>query len=121
MFKAIKKISYISATLFIMSIVFILMAQKFDWPVSTMILPIFLIIFILTALSILIVSISGILETIKKTGKKSFCKKFITKWLFVYAILYAAAFLKKNIDMSIILGSSFILAIFSNYHEAKLP
>ena len=119
MLKVMKKISYILAILFIIEIGFILVAQKFNWSVSNSVLPIFLIILVLTGLSILIVSISGILETVKENGKKYFCKKFIAKWLVVFAILYFVAFLKNDVDMLIILVSSFALAIFSNYHEAK--
>lgn len=47
-------------------------AQKFVWSVNSAVVPIFLIIFILTALCMLIISISEILEIINKDGKNNF-------------------------------------------------
>lgn len=67
----------------------------------------------------IIVSISVILETINKDGKKNFSKKFIIKWLLFFVPLYAAAFLKNDINILIILGSSFSLSIFSYYYVTK--
>ncbi|MCY6485411.1 hypothetical protein OW763_13830 [Clostridium aestuarii] len=119
MVKIIKKISYMFIMLFLVAVVFILMAQKFDWSVDFAIVPFFLIILILTASCMLIVSISGILEVISKDGKKSFCKKFIKQWLLCFVALYAAAFLKKDIDILIVLGSSFAISILSYYYAAK--
>ncbi|MBW9157324.1 hypothetical protein LGL55_07275 [Clostridium tagluense] len=119
MVKTIKKISCMFIMLFLVVVVFILMAQKFDWSVDSAVVPFFLIIFILTASCMLIVSISGILEIISKDGKKSFCKKIIKKWLFFFVVLYVAAFLKNDVDILIVLGSSFAFAILSYYYTAK--
>lgn len=119
MVKTIKKISYMLSILFLIGVVFILMAQKSDWAVNSVIVPIFLIIFILTALCMLIISISTIFETISKYGKKDFCKKFIIRWILSFIALYAAGFLKKDINILIILGSSFALSIGSYYFAVK--
>lgn len=119
MIKTIKKIGYIFIILFLIAVAYILMAQKFDWSVGFAVVPVFLIILILTALFMLIVSISGIREIIRKDGKKSFCKEFIKKWLWFFVILYVAAFLKNDVYLSIILGSSFAISILSYYSAAK--
>lgn len=119
MIKIIKKIGYMFMMLFLVAVVFILMAQKFDWSVDFSVVPVFLIILILTALCMLIVSISGILKIIRKEGKRSFCKNFIKKWLWLFIPLYAVAFLKNDIDILIILCSSFAISIMSYYHAAK--
>lgn len=116
MIKTIKKINYILMMLFLIAVIFILMTEKFDWSVNSAALPIFLIIFMLTGLCIIIVSISGILETINKDGKKKFGKKFIIRWLLFFVSLYSAAFLKNDINIIIIIGSSFSLSIFSYYY-----
>lgn len=119
MVKTIKKISYIFIILFLVAVIFILMAQKLDWSVDFAVVPFFLIIFILTATCMLIVSISGILETINKEGKKNFGKGFIKKWLWCFVALYVVSFLKNNIEILIVLGSSFAISFLSYYHIAK--
>lgn len=106
--------------LFLIAIVFILMAQNFVWSVNSAVVPIFLIIFILTVLCMLIVSISVILEIINKDGKKNFCKKFIIKYLLIFVALYAAASLKNDLNILIILASSFALSIYSYYYVTNM-
>ena len=119
MIKTIKKIGYILMVLFLTTVLFILMAEKFDWLVNSDIVPIFLIILILTLLCMIMVSISVILQTINKNGKKSFGRKFIIRWILFFVPLYVASFLKNDINILVILASSFLLSIFSYYYGTK--
>lgn len=119
MLKTIKKISYIFITLFLLAVVFILIADKFDLSVGTAIVPIFFTIFILTLSGILLVSIFGIHKTISKNGKGNFCKEFLNKWLWSFLVLLVVAFLKKDVDILIVLVASLAISLFSYYYAAK--
>ncbi|MEM1486339.1 hypothetical protein V6615_15970 [Oscillospiraceae bacterium PP1C4] len=119
MIKVIRKLSYILMILFLASIVLILMADKFDWLVNSNFIPVFIIIFALTVLCMLIVSISVILKTIRKVGKLKFCKGFMIKLVFFFAVQCAAAFFKDDKDILIMLGSSVALSIGSYFFEEK--
>lgn len=119
MIKTIKKMGHILMMIFLIVVIFILMAEKFDWSVDSAVVPGFLIILILTGLCMIIVSISGIFQTINRYGIKNFSKKFIIRWLLFFACIYAVAFLKKDINILIILGSSFSLSVFSYYYVTK--
>ena len=115
----LKKISNIFVALFTLVIIFILIDAKLEWsdklPFHFNVMPIVIIIFIITALSMLIVSILGIIESINKYGKRKFCKRFIKKWLLYFGSMYLLAFLKKDIDIPIILVASFAISILSYY------
>ncbi|WP_138206298.1 hypothetical protein [Haloimpatiens lingqiaonensis] len=115
----IKKFSSIISIIFLISIVFILGAKKFNWPVNNTFVRIFIVILVLTLLCILIVSISEMRKTISKQGIKKFSKKLILNWALYFVILYAVAFFKKHVDILAILGSSLLFSILSYYSIGK--
>lgn len=119
MIKTIKKISYIFIAVFIAAVVFLLISMKFNWSINPAFLPAFLIILALTVLCMLIVSISGIIKTIKKYGMKKFFKVFAVKLIFFFIALYAAAFIKKDINVLPLLGTSLALSVVSYYYDAE--
>lgn len=66
--KTIKRISIVIAVLFSICIIFILFAAKFDWDVNPSVMPIFFLVILLTALSLLVVSMHSIFKIVERHG-----------------------------------------------------
>lgn len=119
MLKNIKRITYVSSGLFLLLIVFILLADQFAWSIGSWIIPLILLSLLFTLLSMLVVSIISISQSIQKHGVVYVIRSILTNWLILLAISLAVAFIKKELDLTIILYSTLALSVLSHPYTQK--
>jgi len=119
MLKNIKKITYVSSSLFLLLIVFILLADQFAWSIGSWIIPLILLSLLFTLLSMLVVSIISISQSIQKHGVVYVIRSILTNWLILLAISLTVAFIKKELDLTIILYSTLALSVLSHPYTQK--
>lgn len=112
MIKTIKKISYGLMGLFLVAVIFILIAIKCNWDVGSAFVPVFAVLLILTLLFATIVAGVKIVQFIRKDPKK-FIVAFFKRWGFFFLAAFAAAVFKKNVDIPILLGTTIAPAVLS--------
>ncbi len=112
MIKTIKKIGYGLMALFLIAVVFLLIAIKCNWDIGSGFIPVFVALLILTLLFITIVAGAKIVQSIRKDPKK-FVIAFFKRWGFFFLTAFAVAVFKKNIDMPILLGMTMASAVLS--------
>lgn len=112
MIKTIKKISYGLMALFLVAVIFILIAIKYNWDVGSGFVPVFAVLLILTLLFATIVAGAKIAQSIRKNPKR-FSIAFFKRWSFFFLAALAAAVFKKNVDMPMLLGMTMASAVLS--------
>lgn len=112
MINTIKKLSYGLMALFLVAVVFILIAIKCNWDVGSGFVPVFVVLLILTLLFASVVAGVKIVQVIRKDPKK-FVIAFFKRWGFFFLAAFAAAVFKKNVDMPMLLGMTMASAVLS--------